>query len=117
MREIKLVEKIILKSFGFENDEIKSQSRTARIIFARFIFCHICYRHLDMTLIDIGDYTGRNHTTIIQALAKHDKYIETKTMYKKHFTEILRKVKKDILEIEFISVNDLFRTIDIKKIA
>lgn len=51
--------------FGLKNNEIRGKSKRSNVVEARVIFSNIARQDLEYTYFKIGQYLGRDHSTII----------------------------------------------------
>lgn len=61
----------VAEKHGISTDELKSQSRDARLIPARHEFYFRCVREAELSLGQIGAFMGRHHSTILWGVNKH----------------------------------------------
>ena len=55
---------------GSSEDEIKGRSRARGLVLCRHVYYHIARNVMGLKLAQIGQYMGRDHTTIIHGLNK-----------------------------------------------
>lgn len=90
-----LVEKIITavaKNYGVTSDQIKSKKKTENIANARHVAIYIIRKLTTLSLKEIGEILGRDHTTVMAAINKVE--INIKTM-----NNVSSQIKKLIKEI------------------
>jgi chromosomal replication initiation ATPase DnaA len=64
--------RVACQMYGVTPDQVVSQNRIQHILYARHLFCYICKRELQMTLVSIGRILHRDHSTIINAINVYD---------------------------------------------
>jgi len=79
------VMRAVCQTFNLTPDEIQSQNRKQELIFARHMFCYLCRKHLQMSLVDIGKILMRDHSTIINAVRKASDLIEFDKITKQRY--------------------------------
>jgi chromosomal replication initiation ATPase DnaA len=79
------VMRAVCQTFNLTPDEIQSQNRKQELIFARHMFCYLCRKHLQMSLVDIGRILMRDHSTIINAVSKASDLIEYDKITKQRY--------------------------------
>lgn len=63
---------------GITPDKILSRRRTDELVYARHLTIYILRKHTNMTLKNIGDFLGRDHTSIIHAIRSVDTQLGSK---------------------------------------
>jgi chromosomal replication initiation ATPase DnaA len=59
--------------YGVTEEELKSKSRVQSIVVPRQHFCWVVYRNrIDVSYPMIGRFLGKDHTTIVHAVAKFE---------------------------------------------
>ena len=62
------VMEIVIELYEVREKDIKSPWRKREIVWARQVFCYLCYKYLKCSLKDIGEFVGgRDHTTVIHS--------------------------------------------------
>jgi chromosomal replication initiation ATPase DnaA len=79
------VMRAVCQVFNMTPDAIQSQNRKQDIVFARHMFCYLCRKHLQMSLVDIGRILMRDHSTIINAVRKANDLIEFDKITKQRY--------------------------------
>lgn len=65
----------VCKYYDVTKEEVKGRSREAHLITPRHHFCWVVYRNrIDISYPMIGRFLGRDHTTIVHAVAKFNEY-------------------------------------------
>jgi len=83
-----------------DQKSITGKDRFKAIVFARHLFCYTCKEHTDLTLMQIGNFINRHHSTVISSLGLISDmiYIDdevTKDCLNKINTYLKEKFKKD----------------------
>lgn len=68
------IEKRILKVSGLTRDDLRSTSRDQKLYLARWAIYYWSYRLTDMTMKEIGDRMGVNHSSVINGMHKYPHY-------------------------------------------
>lgn len=71
------VEKIVCEVRGFEIEKVYSKTRKREIVLTRHLIAHYAKICCEMTLVEIGNRFGKDHTTIISNLRHIRDMIET----------------------------------------
>ncbi len=92
------VEKIVnevARSFGAEPDEIRSKKKDARTVKMRNIAMYIIRETTGLSLEDIGgEFSGRDHTTVMHALDTVKKGLETDTSLQTAINDIRKNIEE-----------------------
>jgi len=83
-----------------DQKSITGTCRKKPIVLARHLFCYTCKKHTDLTLMQIGNFINRHHSTVIHSLDLISDmiYIDdelTKDYLNKIDTYLTEKFKKD----------------------
>ncbi len=85
----------VAKTFGVSAADIKSQRRSAQISSARQAGIYIAHVVMDLPMVTIGEYFGgRDHSTVIYALNKITKRMNTDYKFKETIEDIIKNVKR-----------------------
>ena len=57
--------KAVAEAYGITLEELRSNSRTARISTARAVVCYLLYRYYNYSTKDVGNMVLRDHTTVM----------------------------------------------------
>jgi chromosomal replication initiator protein len=91
---IKYIITMVAAHFDLEYIEIISERRTQRVVLPRQIAMWISYKNTTRSLPEIGRKFGdRDHTTILHAVRKIEKMIETNPNFAAHVREIVDKIQ------------------------
>jgi chromosomal replication initiator protein len=74
-------------------DEIKSKSRKKEIVIPRQMAMYFAKEFTDLSLVMIGTYLGRDHSTVIHAISSVENMRDTDRKFKVAFSEIEKKLK------------------------
>lgn len=86
-------------SFGVTRQQLFSKRKDAHYVEARHIAMYLMRKYnLLRTLVAIGKYFKRDHTTVINAVDKVKGFIEVDTAYKNRVIDIESIVFKEVLE-------------------
>ena len=90
-----LIQEIVSKYFNIKIEDFKSKRRTKNIAYPRQIAMYICRDLTELSLPKIGeDFGGRDHTTVLHAISKVEKDIESDDEIRK----IIQQIHKNIYE-------------------
>lgn len=89
-----ILEKRLLESVPFKLDAnpLKTKSRKNEYVDIRCIFSHIACKHLRFTLISVGRYIKRDHTSIIHLCKRADSFLETDARFTALYDTIFTKI-------------------------
>ncbi len=91
---ISTVRKAVCDYYNLTKQQITSANRTKNISNARQIAMYLCRKLLDATYDDIGEeFGGRDHSTVMSAIASVEKKIKTDPLYLKAINEIESRIK------------------------
>lgn len=82
----------VSKYFGISKKDLLSPSRKKEIVSARNISIYLTRELLDDSLIEIGRFFKRDHSTILNSLKKIEKQIKTDVKFNDLILEIKRKI-------------------------
>ena len=78
--DITQIQKAAVKYFGLKPNDLKSKSRTKKLVVARQLAMYLCRQYTEESLPQIGKFFGgRDHSTVIHATRKIKKEIEVNT--------------------------------------
>jgi chromosomal replication initiation ATPase DnaA len=80
--------------------DIKSESRSKQLVYARHLFCYLCKKHTDKSLPEIGRRIGnRDHSTVLHAVRKMTTIVNSGNYRtNRHISEI--EAKLDLTSID-----------------
>ena len=88
-----LIIETVSRYFDLRIDEFKSQKRNRNISFPRQIAMYLCRDIIGLSLPKIGDeFGGRDHTTVIHAIAKIEEDMKTNQETKRTVEELKRNI-------------------------
>lgn len=112
----KKVKKIVAKVCGLEDEDIFQNNRSKEFSTARFIFCHILFdKHILRNVSAIGRLMNRDHSTVLNALKKHEDLNMVDSLYQRQYKQVKELVNKQILNCEYFDLNSIFKRIDVNK--
>ena len=91
-----LVEKIltvVAKSYGVTGDQLKSKKKTDSIANARHMSIYIIRKLTSLSLKEIGNIFGRDHTTIMASINKIEINIKTMNNTRSQIKKLLAEIK------------------------
>lgn len=94
-RIVAKVEMAIWKAMGFRLEDIQAKDRHRHLVYARMIFAHRCARE-KMEHNDIAAYLGRERTSTLYFLKKHD----DEFAHNRFFRELVKEVERNINEAD-----------------
>lgn len=69
----------VCKTYGIDEAELKSKSRSQQTVLARNTAFYLCRRHTDLSLAAIGDRLGRKHSTVLKGIIQVEREIAHQT--------------------------------------
>ncbi len=90
------VEKIInkvSKHYGVSIEDIKSKRRTENVAYARHVSIYIIKKLTDLSLKEIGNIFGRDHSTALASISKIEVDIKTKKNLGNEITALIKEIK------------------------
>lgn len=91
---ISTIRKVVCDYYSLSTKMICSSNRTKNVSNPRQIAMYLCRKLLDSTYDDIGrEFGGRDHSTVINAIEKVEKNIQTDSLYLKAINEIESRLK------------------------
>jgi chromosomal replication initiator protein len=91
---ISTVRKAVCDYYNLTKQQITSANRTKNISNARQIAMYLCRKLLDATYDDIGrEFGGRDHSTVMSAIASVENKIKTDPLYLKAINDIESRIK------------------------
>lgn len=77
------------KVFGINRHMLLSKHRKTKYCNARSVICNILRIEKDYTFVSIGKLLGRDHSTVIWAISRHNDLMEYDLVYKENYTLFL----------------------------
>lgn len=94
MNEQKIIN-IVADYYNLTPGQITGKMRTGQIALARHISMYLIRQNLDVPLKKIGDmFGGKDHTTVMNAIAHVDKELKTNEQLQKAIDELQAQIKK-----------------------
>ena len=91
---IEFIQKTTADYFGFPDDMMRAKTRKKEIAQARQIAMYLCKNLTDSSLKTIGlHFGGRDHSTVIHAVATIEKLMETDAKIREHVEAIKNKIE------------------------
>lgn len=110
------IKKIICSVFGINEADVFGKSKSPEFVSARYVFCQILYsKGLLRNKTAIGKLMDRDHSTVCNALKRHEDFNSMDRLYQKQYKQVLALVDKMVFDCEYIDVRLLFKRIDILK--
>jgi hypothetical protein len=67
---------IVASCSGQTKDKIKGRDRYRKLVIPRYVFAYVGRTKLKATFMDIADYLGQHHSTIIYSVNKVQSYLD-----------------------------------------
>ncbi|MCX8092642.1 MAG: chromosomal replication initiator protein DnaA [Candidatus Goldbacteria bacterium] len=92
---IDMIQQCVSEYFGIKIQDLTSRKRPDNISKARQIAMYIARQLTDYSLVQIGQYFGgKDHTTVMHAINKIEKIMNTDEKFKKTIEELMARIKK-----------------------
>lgn len=89
-----LIQEVVANHYNIRVEDIQGNKKPKNIAFPRQISMYLCRKMLDLTLPKIGEaFGGRDHTTVIHAITKIEKQMETDAELKNTIMELEKEIK------------------------
>ncbi|MBR4270258.1 MAG: chromosomal replication initiator protein DnaA [Clostridia bacterium] len=92
MNQDKIID-IVCDYYGINRNDLTGRRRNKEIVMPRQVCIYLMWSQLNIPLINIGEYFGRDHTTIIHARDKIMDMLKTDKPTKKTINELVNKIK------------------------
>jgi chromosomal replication initiator protein len=89
----KKILKIVSDYFELEQEELTSPSREKELTKPRHIVCYLCRSLLKMPFIKIGDFIGRDHTTVMSSVKLIETHLKNNDP---EYLKLIENIKKTI---------------------
>lgn len=87
------IQKLVCEKFQIKLVDIKSASRTKTLVVPRQMAMYLIKKVLDKSLVDIGRaFGGRDHTTVLNAIARVTSLQQTDLDFRKDYEELLGRI-------------------------
>lgn len=93
---VKKVEEIVAGYYGLSLSQIASKTRKRPVVTCRQTCCAMLRRFTNLTLREIGERFGRDHTTAVHAIKTINDLIEVHPDLKFHFDRIDENIRQGI---------------------
>lgn len=95
---IEMIQKEICTYYGLEMAELLSKKRHKQVVFPRQVAMFLCRKLTDASFPQIGDqFGGRDHTTVIHAIEKMDRELQTNTELAATIDELSQRLNPSYL--------------------
>lgn len=89
-----LIQEIVANHYNIRVEDIQGSKKPKNIAFPRQISMYLCRKLLDISLPKIGEsFGGRDHTTVIHAISKIEKQMETDPALQKTLLQLEKEIK------------------------
>lgn len=90
-----LIQQIVAEHYNIRVEDIQGSKKPKNIAFPRQVSMYLCRKLLDISLPKIGEsFGGRDHTTVIYAISKIEKQLETDTALQKTIVQLEKEIKE-----------------------
>ena len=90
-----LIQQVVAEHYGIRVEDIQGSKKPKNIAFPRQVSMYLCRKLLDISLPKIGEsFGGRDHTTVIHAISKIEKQMETDTALQKTLHQLEKEIKE-----------------------
>ena len=92
---LNLIQQVVAEHYGIRVEDIQGSKKPKNIAFPRQVSMYLCRKLLDISLPKIGEgFGGRDHTTVIHAISKIEKQMETDTALQKTLHQLEKEIKE-----------------------
>ncbi len=90
-----LIQQVVAEHYNIRVEDIQGSKKPKNIAFPRQVSMYLCRKLLDISLPKIGEsFGGRDHTTVIHAITKIEKQLETDTALQKTIHQLEKEIKE-----------------------
>ena len=90
-----LIQQVVAEHYNIRVEDIQGSKKPKNIAFPRQVSMYLCRKRLDISLPKIGEsFGGRDHTTVIHAISKIEKQLETDTALQKTILQLEKEIKE-----------------------
>ncbi len=90
-----LIQQVVAEHYNIRVEDIQGSKKPKNIAFPRQVSMYLCRKLLDISLPKIGEsFGGRDHTTVIYAISKIEKQLETDTVLQKTILQLEKEIKE-----------------------
>jgi chromosomal replication initiator protein len=91
---VEQIQKHTSEYYNVSVPDLKSKKRTKKVSFPRQVAMHLCRKLTDLSLIEVGShFGGRDHTTVMHACDKIDKWMQTNSQGRREIHLLSEKIK------------------------
>lgn len=77
--DLERIVSFVCKSYGIDEPELKSKSRSQQTVLARNTAFYLCRKHTALSLAAIGERLGRKHSTVLKGIINVEREINHQT--------------------------------------
>lgn len=89
-----LIQEIVANHYNIRVEDIQGSKKPKNIAFPRQVSMYLCRKLLDISLPKIGEsFGGRDHTTVIHAISKIEKQMESDPALQKTLLQLEKEIK------------------------
>ncbi len=77
--DLERIVSFVCRSYGIEEGELKSKSRSQQTVLARHTAFYLCRKHTALSLAAIGERLGRKHSTVLKGIINVEREIAHQT--------------------------------------
>lgn len=85
----------VARDFGVKPEQITGHSKKASVVQARYVTMYVMHKVLEVTLTEIGDAIGRDHSTVSYAISKLSDEMDLNAQTYQRVYDIINKIKVD----------------------
>ena len=90
-----LIQQVVAEHYNIRVEDIQGSKKPKNIAFPRQVSMYLCRKLLDISLPKIGEsFGGRDHTTVIHAISKIEKQLESDTALQKTIMQLEKEIKE-----------------------
>ena len=82
----------VCKTYGIEEPELRSKSRSQQTVLARNTAFYLCRKHTDLSLAAIGERLGRKHSTVLKGIINVEREINHQTPLGRQITSTINRL-------------------------
>lgn len=90
-----LIQQVVAEHYNIRVEDLQGSKKPKNIAFPRQVSMYLCRKMLDISLPKIGEsFGGRDHTTVIHAISKIEKQLETDAELQKTIMQLEKDIKE-----------------------
>lgn len=90
-----LIQQVVAEHYNIRVEDIQGSKKPKNIAFPRQVSMYLCRKMLDISLPKIGEsFGGRDHTTVIHAISKIEKQLESDAELQKTIMQLEKEIKE-----------------------